>query len=351
MFGKRCTLCGGNLDSNNICKECGLNNNLSEKNYKINHSNCDDKPLTHVHDEVEKKRKCQQTKTEKKNKFQYQKKSAASEHDKSKKGKLTRKIVWIIILLSIIGYIVSILASIGSAIFSESESYEETNPYEILEEEGYERAADGDEASIELTSGRYIVGVHIPEGDYEAEVQDDFDVVKVQDHEHSIYLYEYAGKEEENYLDDLRLFNGACVEIIAQDTVILTTEAAGELAYEENPLTQCYEISEDDKKTAGIDFEPGVYDFAAVRSSGRVEIEIYDDDEEEQDEPYIIEGFNLGEYLDEGMEYKNVILPEGATIKLEPDSSEDSEKFAVTMTPSERIQSTDYLQTYNTYYY
>ena len=26
MFGKRCTLCGGKLDSNGICKECGLDN-------------------------------------------------------------------------------------------------------------------------------------------------------------------------------------------------------------------------------------------------------------------------------------------------------------------------------------
>lgn len=349
MFGKRCTLCGGKLDSNNICKECGLNNNLSEKNYKVNQNQCDDMPLTHVHEESEKKRKWQKPKTEKKKSFQ--KKSTASEYDKFKKGKWTKKIVFIIVLFSIFGSIVSILISIGSAIFSDSESYEERNPYEVLEEEAYERPEDGNEASIELTSGRYIVGVHIPEGDYEAEVQDDFDVVKVQDQEHSIYLYEYAGKEETNYLNDLRLFNGACVEIIAQDTVVLTTEAAGELEYEENPLTQSYEFSGNDRKTAGVDFEPGVYDFAAVRSGGRVEIEIYDDDEEEQDESYIIEGFNLGESLDEGMEYKNVILPEGATINMEDYSAEDSEKFIVSMTPSERIQSTDYLKTYNTYYY
>ncbi|MGN0333289.1 MAG: hypothetical protein ACI4D9_09785 [Lachnospiraceae bacterium] len=331
MFGKRCTLCGGNLDSNNICKECGLNNNLSEKNYKINHSNCDDKPLTHVHEEVKKK-------------------PIASKYDKLKKGKRTRKIVFIIVLLSIIGYIVGILASIGSAIFSESESYEETNPYEILEEEGYERPADGNEASIELTSGKYIVGVHIPEGDYEAEVQDDFDVVKVQDYEHSIYLYEYAGKEEENYLDDLRLFNGACVEIIAEDTVTLATEAAGDLEYEENPLTESFELSGNDRKTAGVDFGPGVYDFCAIRSGGNVEIEIYDT-EEDLEEAYAIESFDIGESINGGIEYKNVILPKGATIKMEDYSEEDSEKFTILLTPSERIMSTDYLQTYIAYYY
>ena len=130
MFGKRCTLCGGKLDSNNICKECGLNNNLSEKNYKVNQNQCDDMPLTHVHEESEKKRKWQKPKTEKKKSFQ--KKSTASEYDKFKKGKWTKKIVFIIVLFSIFGSIVSILISIGSAIFSDSESYEERNPYEVL---------------------------------------------------------------------------------------------------------------------------------------------------------------------------------------------------------------------------
>lgn len=52
MFGRRCTLCGGKLDSHNICTECGLDNNKSEKNYRINQSNCDDLPLTHVHTET-----------------------------------------------------------------------------------------------------------------------------------------------------------------------------------------------------------------------------------------------------------------------------------------------------------
>ena len=33
MFGKRCSLCGGKLNSNGICTECGLDNNKSDKNY------------------------------------------------------------------------------------------------------------------------------------------------------------------------------------------------------------------------------------------------------------------------------------------------------------------------------
>ena len=41
MFGKRCTLCGGKLDSNGICKECGLDNKKNDKNYRVNQSSCD----------------------------------------------------------------------------------------------------------------------------------------------------------------------------------------------------------------------------------------------------------------------------------------------------------------------
>ncbi len=33
MFGKRCSLCGGKLNSRGICTECGLDNSKSDKNY------------------------------------------------------------------------------------------------------------------------------------------------------------------------------------------------------------------------------------------------------------------------------------------------------------------------------
>lgn len=54
MFGRKCTLCGGKLDSRGICTECGLNNNKSEKNYHVNQSSCDNLPMTHVHEDEKK---------------------------------------------------------------------------------------------------------------------------------------------------------------------------------------------------------------------------------------------------------------------------------------------------------
>ena len=44
-----------------------------------------------------------------------------------------------------------------------------------------ELPADGESVSFELTSGDYVVGVHIPEGNYQADVSYDYDTVQVDD--------------------------------------------------------------------------------------------------------------------------------------------------------------------------
>lgn len=90
MSGKRCSLCGGKLNHENVCIECGLDNGKSDKNYKVNQSGCDRKPLTHVHEEsVSKKKGTGKKKKEK----------------KTKKGK--RKIAAIAVVTSIIFSLIS----------------------------------------------------------------------------------------------------------------------------------------------------------------------------------------------------------------------------------------------------
>ena len=91
MFGKKCTLCGGKLDGNNVCTECGLDNSKSEKNYKINTASCDREPLTHVHEENEKKKKKSAPK-------QYHM-SAEQKAPKGKSGKKLALVVSIIFLV------------------------------------------------------------------------------------------------------------------------------------------------------------------------------------------------------------------------------------------------------------
>ena len=54
LFEKRCSLCGGRLDSNKRCIECGLDNTKNDSMYRgmTNRNNCDGEPLTHVHEEL-----------------------------------------------------------------------------------------------------------------------------------------------------------------------------------------------------------------------------------------------------------------------------------------------------------
>lgn len=108
MFGKRCTLCGGKLNAERICVECGLNNTKYQSKYILNQSSCDSKPLTHVHEE--KKQKKSQTE----NKYQYdlQKK----EKNISKRGCLPKIIKWAI-LLFILSQFIGIFFSFITAVF------------------------------------------------------------------------------------------------------------------------------------------------------------------------------------------------------------------------------------------
>ena len=71
-----------------------------------------------------------------------------------------------------------------------------------------------------------MVGVHIPEGNYQADVSYDYDTVQVDDGDSGLYLYEYAGRTDGDYLDDLRLYNGAIVHISSQTTITLYSDNA-----------------------------------------------------------------------------------------------------------------------------
>lgn len=57
----------------------------------------------------------------------------------------------------------------------------------------------------------------------------------------------------------------------------------------------------------------------------------------------------MGESDTEGNVYKNVVLPEGAKITMGDDERED--KMTVNLSPSPKIASTDYMQTYRQYFY
>lgn len=297
MSGRKCSLCGGDLDRNNICTECGLDNRKSDKNYK------------------------------------------------SGQSRYIKGMVIILIILVVFGA-VSVLKDIfwdivyriesetGSS--EESYEYEPDDPYEYVERELSE---EGETAEYVLESGEYIVGVHIPEGRYTAEVQDDFDAVHVSDYQNIIYLYEYAGKEEECYLDDLRLYDGACVTIDAdkENTVTLYTENAQIQTMHgmENPVTESVRISSGKTWKAGEDFDAGVYDLRLTEGSGNVSLTVYNKEGEDCEGRFF--------YLSENGSnvYRNLVIPKNSEI-----SFDEGESVRFTLTPSETISSTNYLKYY-----
>lgn len=350
MFGKRCTLCGGKLDRRMICTECGLNNSKSEKYYKVNKSACDGQPLTHVHEDTPKRDKSvakrmsesRQRNQQKKKPEQYTWQDTDKNEEKRKKAKWAGKFVTAFVIMSIAGTVIGSLSEMPA-----DESSEDL--YETVLENGYELSEYGEEVELSLTSGKYIAGVHIPEGNYWADEMEEYDSIKINDPERSIYLYEYPAKEGVSYLDDLWLFEGASVEITAQDTITLTTENAQPLEGMENPLTEEYEFEGNIKKTAGIDFEAGVYDLQAIQGAGEVAVDIYDD-ESGDDEPFATENIYMGEDSSDGLSYNNMIIPDGAELTVEDYSEGEMERFVLDLTPSPMIKSEDYLETYKESY-
>lgn len=352
MFGRRCTLCGGKLDGRGICKECGLDNNKSDKNYMLNQSDCDNMPMTHVHKEQKQSyERADWSKSSKPKKERGRKKAERKRVNHNTMDRKRRKPGCLIFVIILVIALAELFLTIGGSdeiryelksqfenFFEDSDygdyGYEELDPYEYLEAE---IPAGGEAVTYTLPSGRYVAGVHIPAGYYTADVKDQFDVVQVTDTVNGIFLYEYSGKEETNYLDDLRIFPGAIVEINAQSTIILHSENAKteEMTGMPNPLTETYTISDSEVKTAGNDFQSGVYDLDLVEGEGNVKIVIYD----KNGEVYTERDFYFSESGSDGRSYKNMVFPDDSELTLEGE-------VEIRMTPSETIETTEYLGSY-----
>ena len=248
---------------------------------------------------------------------------AAKPRSRQKKAGWAARAATAFVVVSILGTIIGSVADIWTeeSFFEDSdENYEKPYPYQQLSDMGVNLPKEGSDEDFTLPSGKYIVGVHIPAGNYYADVTNDYDSVQVVDDEHSIYLYEYQAQEGDSYLNDLRLFDGALVEISTSDTVCLITENAQTVSSIENPLTQTYEFSDE--------------------GWGSVNVKI---DSMET-------GIVLGEDAPDGMEYRNVFLPEGSKIVIEDNSDGIEDSLHMTMVPSPHIPSEDDVQTYEDYY-
>lgn len=374
MFGKRCSLCGGKLNSSGICTECGLDNSKSDKNYRINRSDCDGMPLTHVHEEKEKyrpdrkadHREINHKETNHKKRDYGKQGYRMNESDMT--GKKRRKhvqtpditnrrrplkiVILAIIVIAVLGNLYEehkydIEYAIGDAVQGvfQDTGDQKTNDTDETDYDHYQYVTreipkEGESADYELASGNYVAGVEIPEGIYTVTPQDDYDTVQIDDPENSIYLYEYTeGKKDK--IKDIRLYKGAHLTLNCRTTVKLHTDNAQdveamETAGQSNPLTESVDIKGQKTLTAGRDLEPGIYDLSRVSGAGNVDVIIYSDEQEE------INSWSqcLSEDGIDGETFHYLVIPENATMEV-------SEDLKIRLTPSEQIASTDYYGFYN----
>lgn len=374
MFGKRCSLCGGKLNSSGICTECGLDNSKSDKNYRINRSDCDGMPLTHVHEEKEKYRPDRKADhreinhKETNHKKRDYGKQGYRMHESDMTGKKRRKhvqtpditnrrrplkiVILAIIVIAVLGNLYEehkydIEYAIGDAVQGvfQDTGDQKTNDTDETDYDHYQYVTreipkEGESADYELTSGNYVAGVEIPEGIYTVTPKDDYDTVQIDDPENSIYLYEYTeGKKDK--IEDIRLYKGAHLTLNCKTTVKLHTDNAQdveamETAGQSNPLTESVDIKGQKTLTAGRDLEPGIYDLSRVSGAGNVDVIIYSDEQEE------INSWSqcLSEDGIDGETFHYLVIPENATMEV-------SEDLKIRLTPSEQIALTDYYGFYN----
>ena len=374
MFGKRCSLCGGKLNSRGICTECGLDNSKSDKNYRINRSDCNGMPLTHVHEEKEKHRPDRKADhreinhKETNHKKRDYGKQGYRMNESDMTGKKRRKhvqtpditnrrrplkiVILAIIVIAVLGNLYEehkydIEYAVGDAVQGvfQDTGDQKTNDTDETDYDHYQYVTreipkEGESADYELASGNYVAGVEIPEGIYTVTPQDDYDTVQIDDPENSIYLYEYTeGKKDK--IKDIRLYKGAHLTLNCRTTVKLHTDNAQdveamETAGQSNPLTESVDITGQKTLTAGRNLEPGIYDLSRVSGAGNVDVIIYSDEQEE------INSWSqcLSEDGIDGETFHYLVIPENATMEV-------SEDLKIRLTPSEQIASTDYYGFYN----
>lgn len=350
-MGKRCSLCGGKLNGNNICRECGLDNSKNDSSYRIKYnesSGAGGRSVEEIQRELrgrsgqsrqkeENSRTVQRIPSGNVDTSMYPSGSIGKPRKKKRAGLIVAGVLIVaVIFILIVVWIAFVEAEqeAGSVLWSEGEeeeSYDLFDPYEWLEKELPE---EGDEAEYTLMQGSYVVGIHIPAGNYEAEAEDPYDWVQVTDWENGVFLFEYEEKPDGNYLNDLRLFDGAVVEIGRYGPVKLKTSNAqtSDMHGIANPLTESCDISGEREWRAGKDFPAGVYDAELTEAFGMAELTVYYENEEVDTKRYHFDEA-------EGLYCKNIVIPEGAKLTCD-------EEMALRLTPSEIIETTDYLEYY-----
>ncbi len=353
---KRCTLCGGKLNSEKRCTLCGLDNTKNDDMYKhmVNRNSCEDEPLTHVHEEPSLKRVQNRPQPIKPN-VSIQKQGSSTYKKAAKSKKKATGCVTFIGLIPFIIAIIGFLGSIASEIFSEMSGAIPEPGFFVEEEVEYdydpyawvsdEMPEYGDTYSMYLEAGIYEVGHHIPMGIYQIDiVSDNSGIVEVYDEWNEIFLSEFLDPYGENTsMTDVMLFDGAYLVVYSGTEVTLVTDNAqpitvlGSLNESQEPINLTGQL------VAAKDFEPGTYNI--VYKPIEDEYSFVDIIVKMDEQDY---GFHMSFDSEMGEEvFYNVPLPEGAIIEVDEEYFEGVESLY--LVPSEMTSDTDLESFYDAY--
>lgn len=326
MFGrKKCSLCGGKLVDNK-CTLCGLDNSKSDASYMQNEKNVEKSSEKQTGKKKEESRL-------KKVKGSKQQHSSANGKSGKKVGKglvaILVSVITVVGVDTIIDFVADIQDYVGWSVYGdeELEKVEEEIDYNehLYDFVTRELSEEGEVYEEELSSGQYIVGVHIPEGTYQViKTSDQTDIeygyLIVDDFENSIYLGEDF-TDPGTELSDVRCYSGAVIRISGVGNLHFYSENAqvDTMTGMANPLTEAVEVQ--NEFVAGVDFPAGVYDIVEQENPNlhvdftyvlpqewRQEIE--DEGFSYQEEFLWITAEN-GPYI-----YRNLWLPEGTTLTI-----------------------------------
>ena len=356
---KECSLCGGRLDSNNICVECGLDNSKSDANYiSAGKTHRDSDAMTHVHTEYDpmagktvtkdwlknaKKNKQSTARPARQSTYQSASTRTTVKPEK-KKSKLGIVIAVFVIVAQIIPLFRNLVDEFTYSSYEPEYSEEvgwDDEPYAYVT---YELAETGMTYEVDLTAGTYKGGVHIPEGTYEVVfipeegAEDSYADLSMNDAWNCIYQSFYFGDSEELYvIDDFRVYTDGIIDIEGRGTLHFYSENAQpqDMNAELNPNTESYYLS--DVFEVGVDVEPGVYDVICKSGSGIFDYEV------ETANGY---SFYCGKLIGDQAsgfagELKNIVLPGGTMVYIDD--------MEVTLISSEYIESEDYRAFYDNY--
>lgn len=371
-----CYLCGGKL-SNGYCPDCGLDNTkIRKKHYHLNESyavesmngdeglaseKCDFKAVQEMGNtgssnpgktEKEDRQKdiSQQGKSKPAKAYNYQFQNTKFRNtgrnpagNAAVSGKAKIAVTGAVLAIIVVGGISNYISEHGLHFGGLGDPEPETvyvGPYEYAERELSET---GEHYETELSQGEYLVGVHLPEGSYTAELLEGRGGLSLEDMENGIYLWQSFGTEAEydelQVLEDVRLYAGAHVTIRDPVLLKLTTENGQTEALEfvENPLTETVPVEKDETLEVGDEIVPGVYDLHTESGWGILRCRIRDDAYEEG--YYEVSYWLSGEEMDDA--YRNLYLKEGTEVTAEENSLE--------LVPSEVIGTGDYGEYYRYY--